>query len=882
MPQVPNRDGRLLDGPRSITRMADLVERDEILRSLDREWDSARASGRFVLLSGVAGVGKTAVALALASSHTGSALIGVCDALSTPRTLGPLFDMASQDAAIKGIAGEESRHKMFTKLLAEMRRRPLLMVFEDLHWADDATLDLLVFIGRRIQDTRSLVIATFRDDEIGPTHPVRRLLGSLASSSAVSRLTIDALSADGVRKLATGHPVDAGHLHHVTGGNPFSVTEVLAAPGWTVPPTVADAVLARASRVPEASRAVLAAVSVEPTLMERDLLIQLGHTNEAIDGNMNAGMLIEEDGRVGFRHELARLAILETLPPGMRRSLHERVYAALASMPGVAPARLAHHAKLARDQGAVLTWAIPAAEGAASVGAHRQAVEHYADATAAAEHLGHDRLPELLDKYATELAAVDRRLDSLAVRERIISLVPSLPGNLQARAKHAYALWISGRGDDARSAISTVVAGAAALEPSPELATVYAEAAYIAMLSRQGPRAVEMATAAIETARPTGNRAAEIRALNALGSARIGCFLDIEGVVDLEESARLAARTERDGWEADALTNLGSALGEIRSYDLARKYLNEAITFSQARDLDGTHNYSVAWLARVEFETGNWDRALKLIASLPDGSEISPITPIVSQTVLALIKARRDDPDAESAIRTAWELAEITRDLQRVWPVLAARAELHSLGFDAGESLKSDIVAALSEARRLEVSWAIGELGYWTHQLGIAQDPPTEGPEPFVLRANGDFHAAAVAWSAIGAPYESACALAETGEELHLRQALGVFDDLRADRMAKLVRQELRGLGAVGVKRGPSRSTAAHPGGLTARQAEVLDLVRWGLTDREIAERLFISPKTVGHHVSSILTKLGAKNRNEAAARATALGWATVLEPPQK
>jgi predicted ATPase len=222
----------------------------------------AQTTGRLALVGGEAGVGKTTLARSFAETCPDSVRVlwGACDPLSTPRPLAPFQDMAPFAALLQERQG---RHGLLTALLDELSRHTL-MVVEDAHWADEATLDALRFVGRRATGTRSVGIVTYRDDEVGAGHPLRTVLGDLATAAGCERLHVPALTSAGVRTLADGQALDAERLYRVTGGNAFYVTEVLAAPGWTVPLSVTDAVLARVSRLSADARGLIDLVSVAP------------------------------------------------------------------------------------------------------------------------------------------------------------------------------------------------------------------------------------------------------------------------------------------------------------------------------------------------------------------------------------------------------------------------------------------------------------------------------------------------------------------------------------------------------------------------------------------------------------------------------------------
>lgn len=862
-----------------------LLERDEVLDDLVLAVAAARRDeGRLLLLAGPAGVGKTSVVRALVERVEGTVRVlhGTCDALATPRPLGPLLDMAGHEPRL-ALATQGARQELFSTVLEELTTTPTLMVFEDVHWVDEATADLLLYLGRRVERTRSLVVATYRDEDVRNADPLAAVLGGLATTSGIARARLDPLSQAAVARLVGDRSIEPSHLHRVTGGNPFFVTEVLAAPGWVVPPTVADAVRARARRLPDRSRGVLDAVAVESGPVRLDQLLALGQRPADVDEVVASGMLVHDRGRIAFRHELARLAIADDLAPTVCRRLHQE-WLALLETEGVGDedaARLAAHAKGAGVEESVLAWTSRAARVAAGAGAHREAVRHYEDAVSAARRRPVAERADLAQALARELTLVDRRHEAVAVSREVVDLrrqAGDTPGAVVASAELAKALWSSGDGPGARRLMDAAVAEAERLEPGWERAMVHAWAGYLAMLQRDTARAKRLTSAALQIARPQRLDDVSVYALNALGSTMIVGDGDVGGVAPLEESRTIAAAHGWDGRVEDALGNLGSALGEVRQYALAQRYLQEAIAYATERDLDGGRHYGSAWLARIWFEQGRWDEARSLAVRLGTEKTISPISVIVSLTVLGRIAARTGLPHS-GFLEEAWRLARQTDDLQRLWPVVAGRAEAVWLAGERAGGVTRDVGAVLQSAVELDVTWAREELAFWLHRLGGGRDAGGgDESTPYGMQLAGRHAEAAEVWRALGCPYEGAWALAERGDEHSLRQALDVLMGLGAKPLATRVRHRLRGLGTSGIPVGPRAATAGHPAGLTPRQVEVLRMLAAGLTDRQIGERLFISPKTVGHHVSAILGVLGVDGRAGAVRTAWERGWVDLGE----
>ena len=310
----------------------ELLERDAPLRSLAGSLrEAAAGEGRIALVYGEAGIGKTCLVEGFLAAHRAQArtLLGRCDALFTPQPLGPLHDIALQTEGplLQLMRSAADRFAIFGALLHELQggEKPTVLVFEDVHWADAATLDLLKYLGRRIRGTATLIVLTYRDDELDGSHALWSVLGDLPSS-AVRRMHLEPLSAAAVARLARRAGRSAEEVHAQTGGNPFCVTELLASPPGSVPVTVRDATLARALRLSPQARAVLELCAVVPNRVERWLLDDpAAPASSLVDDCVATGLILPQGDAMTFRHELAREAVESVLPPGRSRSLHADV-----------------------------------------------------------------------------------------------------------------------------------------------------------------------------------------------------------------------------------------------------------------------------------------------------------------------------------------------------------------------------------------------------------------------------------------------------------------------------------------------------------------------------------------------------------------------------
>jgi DNA-binding CsgD family transcriptional regulator len=788
-----------------------------------------------------------------------------------------VYDIAQElgEWPLEGSSSDADRDQLFATLLAELRSRPTVFVFEDVHWADEASLDAIKHLGRRIASAPSLLVLTFRDDEVGAQHPLRLVLGDLPSTST-TRIALSPLSPEGVEELAQRAERSSRGLYEATGGNPFFVTEVLAADGGDIPPTVRDAVLARAARLSDSGRRLLEAVAVVPGSVEIWLAEELaGEDFRHLAECLASGMLTAGGAGLAFRHELARLAVEASLAPDRRIALNQAAFEALAARPGEPNlAALAHHSDVAGNAEAVLRFAPAAAAHASAVGAHREAAEHYARALSYSGRVPAQERVTLLAAYAEEAYITGAIAEALVARREAIALCREQGDRLREGdnlARLSLPATRSGLNDEAEAASAAAITALESLPPTRELALAYGFQSYLRMLARDNADGVAWGEKSLALAERFDDAETRAQALNLIGTSHLMAGKIDHGRAYLLRSLGVAREHDLQVNVAFAFTMLGSGLGEMYELEESDQWLRQHIAFADAHDFDTS--YSRAWLAATFLYRGHWDESAELARDVLGTSNV--ISQITALIVLGRVRARRGDPGFFDVLDEALELAQPGGHLQRLGHLRAARAEAAWLAGDPDRAA-SEARAAYDLALEKRHLWFAGELAYWQWKAGSLADAPDWIAEPYAMQIAGDARSAAESWAARGCVYEAARALAEGDESAQL-EAHEQFVLLGAMPAAKHVARSLKALGS-SIPRGPRAATRENPAQLTARELEVLGLVAEGLRNADIAERLVLSRRTVDHHVSAILRKLDARTRGEAVATATRLG---VLEDRQ-
>ncbi len=856
---------------RQSTGRVALLERKTALDALDEVAGQARSGeGRLVLLEGEAGVGKSTLLEQFACDLPDSRVLsGACDGMFTPRPLGPLFDIAQQ---VRGrlhslCRADASREQLFDALLTELcEPGPLpVVVIEDVHWADEATLDLLGFLARRIREIAVLLIVSYRNDELADTHPLRIALGHLAVQRCTRRLPLAPLSAQAVRMLAAGRGVDPGELYRITGGNPFYVREVLEAGLGAVPSSARDVILARAARLgPKARQTLEAAALIGGTVDER--LLRDVVAQPALAEIIASGLVVGHPV-LRFRHEIARQAIEQAVLPARRSELHARILQGLRTLGCDDDARLAFHAEEAGNGPAALEHAVSAGRHARTLASHREAAGQFERALRFADGEAPASMAARWIELATELSMIDRWPDAETACTRALEnwrAAGDRRGEGDTLRRMSAALWRLCRGDEILAAAEAAVAVLEPLGPTAELAAAYGNLAAFQNHPGRGDIVVRLARRAQELAVRFGVPAVQSRAATTEAQAVWLASGDWEPV--LRRALSIALENGIENEAGFAYTNLHELHCGNRDYAKADPYFHDGVAYCEDHDL-GTYDNCLRGVRTSALERlGRWDESAG-IAEAVIASVASPVNRMIPMTSLAMVAARRDAGSVWPHLDAAMSAADGSTGPMYIGAARLARAE--------ARWLESDLAGARHEAELADDAcadvtdpWLNGEVAVWLRRTGSPRTSQRELAEPYRLQLTGNHRGASELFDALGCPYDAALALLDAPDELALRRALDICNALGAVATARIIRQKMRSRGIRSVPAGQRAATRENPLGLTQREQEVLELLCEGRTNAGIATKLVISPKTVDHHVSSVLAKLGVSKRTEVAAAA--------------
>ncbi len=851
-----------------------LLERDSPLAQLLAAVAATRGStprGRTVLLSGESGVGKTSLLRALREQAGTDVqwLWGACEPLLAPAAYLPLVEMLEQLPPGLGHAVRSGRGGLellagFHALLRD-RRQPTVLVFDDVQWADGATLELLRYLARRIEGTRAVLVLAHRTG-LPHEHPLHGLLGALPAAGTL-RLALQPLSESSVAWLAQQAGRPAQGLYAATGGNPFYVAEWLAAPAGDVPAALRDAVLARARLLSEPARELLALVCVAPAGLEQGVIgAVLDDVAAALDECAQALLLQREGSIWRFRHDIARQAFESALSSEHRQAMHAALFDALDILQA-SPARRVHHAERAGLWPAVGRLAPLAAYEAAQAGAHRQAADLLALALDHASGETPLRRAELLSLLADAQRACNRLADAVASRQAALELLrpggdPLMLGRQLRELSRLH--WAAGHLPDGRALATEAVELLQAAGAAHELALAQDVLALQWVLDdpqvalRWGRLALQGLD---EEAHPLGRA----RALVTLGFAELVLNDDADGWARLNQGLDLALRVGDSDSASRAWAAMASMSCMHRQWPRLESICSAGLAYSSARDLDYQVSLLRIRLAWGCIERGLWPAARAELLAVRAMSGLAPLQDAQSRHLLALLDLREGVADAATTAYWQGQIDGRTRMAMDPWyaPQALVAAEAAWLRGDTAALLEI-VDEDLPQALRAGERWRIGQLLCWQRRAGRPVDAVPPGlPEPLALELSGQVDAAAAAWAARGCRYAQALLQVAAGGE-PAAQGLQGLAEMGAHGTLRALRQRLQAEGRRDLPRGPNRRTRGDPLGLTGRERQILELIAQGLANRDIAERLSRSERTVEHHVSALLAKLGAGTRAEA------------------
>ncbi|HTR29357.1 MAG TPA: AAA family ATPase [Puia sp.] len=859
----------------------ELIERAGHLDTLhDKFKDIAAGEGHCVMLSGEAGIGKTALIRTFCNEHRHHAKIyvGTCDALFTPRPLAPLYDIIYQIWEDDWRKVSEDRTTLFTDFFHRFDQQPgpSLIVFEDIHWADEATIDFIKFLARRITRLRCLFVLTWRDEEIHASHPVRQLFGQLPPHS-FTRFQLPPLSRNAVGDLAKARGYRGEDVYDISGGNPFYVNEILASYSPGIPNNIKDSILSVYNRLEPDTRRVCELLSVMPTGLETDYLEQLEPQYAAVLAPcMDAKIIQLKDNRLFFKHELYRRTIESSLSPFTRIALNKDILTAFQDRFEARgeTERIIHHAKNANDHQTVVHFAPLAARQAATLGAHTEAARLYFSAIEYYQGKDPATLVGLYEPFAYECYLTNRMAEAIIYQQKVARIWQ----DKDDREKWGNSLWFlsrlwwfDGNRRQAERFAKEAIDALADQPPSSPKAMAFSNMSQLKMLADQTVECIHWGEKAIRMAADLADEEILCHAYNNVGSVqmRVSAYRQ-KGHDLLKRSLDIALRRHFHEHAARAYTNIASNAIQLKDYPLATSTLQEGIHYCEEVELDSWRTYMLSWKARLLLDLGHYEAAAAIANSLLRNETQASIVKSSALVVIGTIRMRTNQPEALPLLLEARTKAFESMELQRTLPALTALLEYEWITGQAvlEKAAIEYAIGLLSQGGTLRESC---EFDFWLWKVREQQVPLHEVHERY--RADDPKMAleTAAAWGRLGCPYEQALFLYE-GDETAKREAVTIVQNLGATAVYEKMKLEMRSEGIRSIPRGSRATTRANPALLTDRELGVLELLKEGLQNKEIGSRLFISAKTVDHHISAILFKLDVDSRTKAVREAIRRG----------
>lgn len=874
-----------------------LIEREDSLDQLiNRAQQLSNSRGGIALVSGEAGIGKTSLLEEFKQriKNEYQLVWSGCDPLTTPRPFGPVYDItAGRSNSVLPLLEEGASPSIIFSAFYDWLddiSAPLIIVIEDIHWADNASIDLIKYLARRIAFVKCLLILSFRDDELGNRQALRGALEVLPSAHT-SRISIQPLSEDGVNRLAESANKEISNLHKITAGNPFFVTELLATDDVntnSLPASVQDAINTRLFKLVEQERDFLETICVIPRAISQALIEKLvGPTGEtyALACVARKLLVVNANGDFRFRHELARLGTLSRVAVNKQKKTHARIIEALEEFPTtVELGALVHHAAGAYDGRRVLKYAPSAAKNAAALGAHREAASYLTTALKFVEDADTNLAAQLYEDWAYE-AGLALRIDDEVIEAR----------------KHAITLWrAAGRNDKIGENLrwlsrlhwyrgESLEAGHYANEairvlenspPSSERAMAYSLRSQLDMLNDRMDDAITWGEKALELEREHPKPEVRVHALNNIGSALL-LRGNVEGEPLLRDSMRIAIKHDLHEHAARAFTNLSDYCVRYKRFDTAEEVISQGIEYDTRYDLESWTYYLVGIQAQLRLEQGRLRDAETISEGVLGIKRLTLLMQLPALSVLAKAQLRLGHPEHKNNLAKFLKNSFATDEVQYTIPARLSAVE--SSWFDNNADAAYEQLSHLTDLdESLLDPWRAGEIAAWVQRFGfdlaLKSAPPLA--LPYQLEIDQQHEAAGKEWLSLGIPYNAAVCLLHIDESQLPNELLGIYkllDSIEAKGLFNKVRSKAKDLGVLdqlpGVRRGPYKASRQHPLGLTGKEQEVLTHMLEGASNKDIAVSLSRSQRTIENHVSSILAKLNVNNRLDAVLKIQNQPW---------
>jgi DNA-binding CsgD family transcriptional regulator len=705
---------------------------------------------------------------------------------------------------------------------------------------------------------------------------LRQLFGQLPPHS-VTRIQLPPLSRNAVDNLAKARGYRGEDVYDISGGNPFYVNEILASYSPGIPENIKDSILSVYNRLDPETRKVGELLSIMPTGLETDYLGELEpQYASALAACLDTKIVQLKDNRLLFKHELYRRTIESSLSPFTRIALNSKILSAFQDRFEARGEieRIIHHAKNANDHQTVVRFAPKAARQAASLGAHTEAARLYFSAIEYYQGKDPDILVELYESFAYECYLTNRMAEAIIYQQKA-AYIWQEKADIEKMGNSLWFLsrlwWFDGNRRQAEKFAREAISVLADQPPSRPKAMAFSNMSQLKMLSDQTVECMHWGEKAILIAHELADEEILCHAYNNVGTVqmRVPAYRR-KGHDLLKRSLEIANRRHFHEHAARAYTNLASNAIQLKDYALATHTLLEGIHYCEEAELDSWRTYMLSWKARLLLDTGEYAGAVAIADSLVRNETQASIVKSSALVVIGTVRMRTNQPDALPLLLEARIKAFESMELQRMLPALTALLEYEWItGRPILEKAAIEYaIGLLSQGGTLRES---SEFDFWLWKVRGEKVPLHEVHERYRADDPKMAKATAAGWAQLGCPFEQALFLFE-GDEAAKREAIAIVHNLGATAVYEKMKLEMRSEGIRSIPRGSRATTRANPALLTDRELGVLELLKEGLQNKEIGTRLFISAKTVDHHISAILFKLDVDSRTKAVREAVRRG----------